>query len=229
MRLATLCTSSYLLGVTVATSVLTPTPSLTTLIARETSVATPSPAQTTGVDFITTEHITIAGETNAYHTQAAKTIEIAIPTCIQTITPDPNGHVPPGTCGALWDYYPSFVAALIFTGIFGVLTITHVYQAVKLRKVQPMHKYASNVVTNLDFRRFVGSLSWGALGNSPRSSSAPSAPNTSKALASISSSRSSFSWLHCVRVHSVPLHHYQPSNNIVHQGSTPSTTWSSAA
>lgn len=58
-----------------------------------------------------------------------RTIDIVIPTCIRTITPDANGYLPPGTCGALYNYYPSFVAALVTTVLFAVLTIVHVWQA----------------------------------------------------------------------------------------------------
>ncbi|KAH8775981.1 RTA1 like protein-domain-containing protein, partial [Hyaloscypha sp. PMI_1271] len=73
--------------------------------------------------------ITIPGITNAHVTLSPQTISIAVPTCIQTITPDKNGYVSPGTCHALYDYYPSFTAALAFSVIFGMLTIAHIAQA----------------------------------------------------------------------------------------------------
>ncbi|KAI1483239.1 RTA1 like protein-domain-containing protein [Daldinia eschscholtzii] len=88
----------------------------------------------TGIYFLTTQHATVGGITNAHTTVAAKTIDIVIPTCIQTIEPDKNGYLPPGTCNALWDYYPSFSAALVFTIIFGLLTLVHLYQALAYRK-----------------------------------------------------------------------------------------------
>jgi hypothetical protein len=90
---------------------------------------------TAAVEFITTELINIAGVTNAHVTIAEKTITIAIPTCIQTITPDKNGYVPPGTCNAMYDYYPSFTAAIIVSVAFGVLTVAHTAQAAIYRKV----------------------------------------------------------------------------------------------
>ncbi|EFQ29049.1 RTA1 domain-containing protein [Colletotrichum graminicola] len=64
----------------------------------------------------------------------AKTIEIAIPTCIQTIKPDVNGYVPPGECGAIWNYYPSFVAAAVFAVLFALLTAVHIWQTAKHKK-----------------------------------------------------------------------------------------------
>jgi hypothetical protein len=119
----------------------TPTPTTpATLLPQETSSAAPS-TSTTDIEFTSTEHITIAGETDAHVTLAPHTIDIAIPTCSQTITPDKNGYVLPGTCNALWDYYPSFTAALIFAILFFTLTSVHIYQAVAYKKVQitPFH------------------------------------------------------------------------------------------
>jgi hypothetical protein len=87
-------------------------------------------------EFETTSYDTIAGVTNGHVTIPAKTIAISFPTCIQTITPDKNGYLPPGTCNALWDYYPSFVTAVAFSVLFGALTTIHIGQAVKYRKVR---------------------------------------------------------------------------------------------
>ncbi|KAI0888498.1 RTA1 like protein-domain-containing protein [Annulohypoxylon maeteangense] len=101
---------------------------------RQTTEAVTSAPTATGVDFLTTEHITIDGFTNAHATNPAKTIDVVIPTCIQTIEPDANGYLPPGTCHALWDYYPSFSAAMAFTIIFGLLTVAHLYQSIAYRK-----------------------------------------------------------------------------------------------
>lgn len=118
----------------------TPTPTSETLInyfhgvvRQATAVVTNTPTAT-GVDFMTTQHITIEGFTNGHATIPAKTIDIVLPTCIQNIEPDANGHLPPGTCHALWNYYPSFSAALAFTVIFGILTLAHLYQAIAYRK-----------------------------------------------------------------------------------------------
>ncbi|KAL2074073.1 hypothetical protein VTL71DRAFT_7851 [Oculimacula yallundae] len=57
-------------------------------------------------------------------------LNLPTPTCVQTIKPDKNGHVPPGTCNALWSYYPSFIAAVVTAAIFGVITIVHVGEAI---------------------------------------------------------------------------------------------------
>jgi hypothetical protein len=107
-----------------------PTP---TLAPRDTATAT-----TTAIEFMTTEYITIAGETNDHFTRAPETIIIAVPTCIQTITPDKNGFVPPGTCNALYDYYPNFTAAVVFAALFGMSAIAHISQATYFKTVCSM-------------------------------------------------------------------------------------------
>ncbi|PVH74825.1 hypothetical protein DL98DRAFT_551951 [Cadophora sp. DSE1049] len=57
-------------------------------------------------------------------------LNLPTPTCVQTIIPDKNGFVPPGTCNALWNYYPSFVAAIVTAGIFGAITLVHIGEAI---------------------------------------------------------------------------------------------------
>ncbi|KAF5677546.1 RTA1-like protein [Fusarium heterosporum] len=85
--------------------------------------------------FTTTKAIaTIGGTTDEYVTLPAKTIQIVIPTCVQTLEPDENGYLPPGTCNANWNYYPSFSAAAAFAVLFAVLTAVHVWQAAKYKK-----------------------------------------------------------------------------------------------
>lgn len=118
---------------TAALAISTPFSTPTTTLPN---TATTSPAASTNsVYFLTTEYITIPGVTNAHVTIPAKTIDIAIPTCIHTINPDKNGYVPPGTCGALYDYYPSFAAAIVVAILFGILTIAHITQAAVYKKV----------------------------------------------------------------------------------------------
>jgi hypothetical protein len=116
----------------------------TSAFALSTTFSVPSPTLaprdiatdiTSAIEFMTTNYITIPGVTNDHVTLAPQTISIAVPTCIQTITPDKNGYVPPGTCNALYDYYPSFAAALVFSIIFGMLTIAHIGQAVFFKTV----------------------------------------------------------------------------------------------
>ena len=124
-------------GTSLSTTFTAPTP---TLIPRDATTIT-----TTGIYFMTTEYITIAGETDAHFTLAPQTITIALPTCIQTITPDKNGYVPPGTCNALYDYYPSLGAAVVFSAIFGMLMIAHISQAVYFKTVSSsisFHSYS---------------------------------------------------------------------------------------
>ena len=91
-------------------------------------------AEPTGY-FLTTKKVIIPGVTNDVVNIPGKTIEIVLPTCIQTIEPDKNGYVPPGECGSLYNYYPSFIAAIIASVTFGILTVAHITQAAMLKKV----------------------------------------------------------------------------------------------
>ncbi|KAF7558761.1 hypothetical protein G7046_g5398 [Stylonectria norvegica] len=113
-----------------------PTPTaLATLAARATTA--PAESATTSYptgDFIITDHITVTGVTQSHVTIPGKTIAFARPTCVRTLTPDKNGHLPPGTCGAIWDYYPSFAAATVFALLFAALTAVHIWQAAKYKK-----------------------------------------------------------------------------------------------
>lgn len=127
-----LSASPALAGV-IPVTIPTPTlsPSKVTLAPRE-----DEPTAAPKSIFTTTNHITIGGVTNSHVTIPGHTIDVAIPTCKQTITPDENGYVPPGTCGAIWDYYPSFAAALTFAFLFGGLMVLHIWQAAKYKKVR---------------------------------------------------------------------------------------------
>ncbi|KAJ4269813.1 hypothetical protein NW762_001482 [Fusarium torreyae] len=123
----------YLLSGSVSAVALPPAPTQThqiTLAAREAS-ATAAPEGW----FTTTKNIaTIGGTTDKYVTIPAKTISIVIPTCVQTLEPDENGYLPPGTCNANWNYYPSFAAAVAFAILFAALTAVHVWQAARYKK-----------------------------------------------------------------------------------------------
>lgn len=110
---------------------------ITELRHREVATDTMSRSSSTEmITFTTTKLIVIDGETNSVLTIPAKTITLALPTCIQTIEPDSNGYVPPGTCGAIWNYYPSHGAAVGFTILFAVLVVIHVWMAVRYKKVR---------------------------------------------------------------------------------------------
>jgi hypothetical protein len=105
-------------------------------VARQVTSAATSAPTSDSIYFLSTDYITISGFTNSHVTQPDKTVTLALPTCIQTIEPDANGHLPPGTCNALWNYYPSFGAALAFALLFGALIIAHIYQASRYKKVR---------------------------------------------------------------------------------------------
>lgn len=104
------------------------------LIQRQISPApTAPPTSATNGYYISEKYITIPGFTNEHATKHDETITIAIPTCSQTIIPDKNGYLPPGTCGAKYKYYPSFNAALVTAILFGILTAGHIALAVMYR------------------------------------------------------------------------------------------------
>lgn len=55
--------------------------------------------------------------------------------CI-TATPGKNGYVPPEACNAEWSYSPSFAAAVLFTVLFGLTTLTQLCQAIYYKKLR---------------------------------------------------------------------------------------------
>lgn len=126
-------------------STTTPSPPSQTLIARDTTLL-PSPTLAADGTFLTTEHIILDGVTNSHLTLPAKTINIVRPTCIQTLTPDENGYLPPGTCNAIWNYYPSFNAAVVFAVLFALVMGVHVWQAVRYKKVRMFFSLLSLLV-----------------------------------------------------------------------------------
>lgn len=114
----------------------TPSP---TLISRDEPVTsaplpTSDPTNDLGV-YITTKLVIVPGVTNEAVTIAEKTITLKLPTCHHTIAPDSNGYRPPGTCGALFAYYPSFYAAVVMTIVFGILAVVHIFLAAKHKAV----------------------------------------------------------------------------------------------
>jgi hypothetical protein len=60
-------------------------------------------------------------------------LDLPTPTCTQTIVPDKNGYLPPGTCNSLYNFYPSFTAAVIMTAVFGILSFAHIVQAIMFK------------------------------------------------------------------------------------------------
>ncbi|TVY26891.1 Protein RTA1 [Lachnellula hyalina] len=103
------------------------------LVPRDTTISPSPTAAPTGIYFSTTIYDIITGVTDDQVKIPQRTITIVIPTCSHTITPDKNGYVPPGTCGALYEYYPSFGAAIFFSILFGVLSISHIFLAAKFK------------------------------------------------------------------------------------------------
>ena len=188
-------------GLTMAAVAVSTIPESTpTLNPRETT-ASQSASTTSAIEFITTQYITIAGQTNDHVTLNPQTIALALPTCIQTITPDKNGYVPPGTCGALYDYYPSFAAAVAFAVLFGMLTVAHIAQAAIFKKVslstaQPcprnLRDESSLRLTFSGHRNFVGSSSWDVSGKLHPSLREQYQHDTSRTVLLSSSQASSF-------------------------------------
>jgi hypothetical protein len=111
-----------------ATVTTDPSTAVQEIAARQTTapIASSTVAPISDIYFITTEWLTVG--------YPASTIPLILTTCLPTITPDANGYVPPGTCNAIWDYYPSFAAAIFLAAIFLGLTISHIWQAAWYKK-----------------------------------------------------------------------------------------------
>jgi hypothetical protein len=62
-------------------------------------------------------------------TLSSLSLDLPTPTCTRTVQPDKNGYLPPGTCDALYNYYPSFNAAVVMAVIFGIISVIHIAQA----------------------------------------------------------------------------------------------------
>ena len=164
-------------------------PPLKEFAARQAATTTPVPSTTPGLPagyFISTMYITIDGVTNDHLTLAPKTIAIPMTTCSRSLTPDENGYLPPGTCGALWSYYPSFGAAAGFAALFAILTAVHIWQAIKYKKVSPlpfwMCAFFGLVLSFFYLRHSVGSSLSRVSGRRRPIPSALSAPGISRAL-----------------------------------------------
>lgn len=67
-------------------------------------------------------------------THSSTTTASASATCTTAI-PDKNGHVDPSACNAIYEYYPSFAAAILFSGLLLAAVILHIFQAAKFKKV----------------------------------------------------------------------------------------------
>ncbi|KPM34594.1 hypothetical protein AK830_g11971 [Neonectria ditissima] len=124
-------------GLALAIPSTTHAPAATAHLSERQPTAAAQEAKTTAIPtgyFTTTKLIVISGVTESHVTIPAKTITLALPTCIQTLEPDENGFLPPGTCNAIWKYYPSLAAALLFAGLFAALTAVHIHQAARYKK-----------------------------------------------------------------------------------------------
>ncbi|KUJ13210.1 RTA1-domain-containing protein [Mollisia scopiformis] len=71
--------------------------------------------------------------TSTISSTASTTVASATATCT-TAVPDKNGYVDPSACNALYEYYPSFGAAVLFSFLFSTVTALHIFQAAKFHK-----------------------------------------------------------------------------------------------
>jgi hypothetical protein len=74
-------------------------------------------------------HISIPPVSIPPVTEPSLSLNLSSNTCTPTVKPDQNGYVPPDQCNALYQYYPSFGAAIAFSVIFGIIMMTHFVQA----------------------------------------------------------------------------------------------------
>ncbi|MCJ1357595.1 MAG: hypothetical protein MMC33_007591 [Icmadophila ericetorum] len=133
------CSRTVLLARFLTIFLLSATTTLATSPVPPTTTAPPSLQARVSIPPVSITPITIRPHTpyvpiHPTHTQISLDLHLPTPTCIQTIVPDKNGFVPPGTCSALYEFYPSFGAALLFSILFGALTIAHIAQAVHYKK-----------------------------------------------------------------------------------------------
>jgi hypothetical protein len=59
----------------------------------------------------------------------------ATATCI-SVTPDKNGYVPEWACGANYNFYPNFGAAIFFSVAFGLSLFIHIFQTFYHKKIR---------------------------------------------------------------------------------------------
>jgi len=88
------------------------------------------------ISLVSISHVSIdrASITPVSFSLTSLSLHLPSSTCTQTIKPDKNGYVPPGTCGSLYNYYPSFAAAIIFSVLFGAVMVVHIGQAAIYKK-----------------------------------------------------------------------------------------------
>jgi hypothetical protein len=101
---------------------ITPPPVLSARAAEFTGVSIPE----VSIPPVSIPSITVNSYTRS---EFSLSLNLPTPTCTRTITPDKNGYLPPGTCEALYNFYPSFAAAAVMATVFGILTAAHLIQA----------------------------------------------------------------------------------------------------
>ncbi|KAL4811792.1 RTA1 like protein-domain-containing protein [Aspergillus spinulosporus] len=114
-----------------------PAPTAAPIPAIPTLITAPSPVPTTGSSGPTKSLETRDFEpsldlpTISIEPFTLSSLDLNLPsnTCTPTVSPDANGYVPPDQCNALYNYYPSFAAAVAFSVLFGILMIAHFIQA----------------------------------------------------------------------------------------------------
>lgn len=110
-------------------------PALTALVTSSASSVTPVPrAYITAPPSVDLPSLTARAPPSSKFSLSLD-LHLPTPTCTQTITPDKNGFVPPGTCGSLYNYYPSFAAAVVASVFFGAISLVHLGQTVYFKTV----------------------------------------------------------------------------------------------
>jgi hypothetical protein len=79
----------------------------------------------------------VASSTDSAITSSAS----AQPTCLN-VPPGRHDYVPPYACNAVWNYDVSFPAAMVFSVMFGIVTIAHLTLGIAFRKVNPSFIHA---------------------------------------------------------------------------------------
>ena len=109
-------------------------PTQTSALPAQTPSPAPEPTQAielrAAAPSFTGVHISLKSISKFSYSHSSISLDLPSSTCTQSIKPDKNGYVPPGSCGALWNYYPSFGAAILFSVLFGGVMIAHLAQGI---------------------------------------------------------------------------------------------------
>ncbi|KAL6232011.1 RTA1 like protein-domain-containing protein [Aspergillus navahoensis] len=115
------------------------------------AIPAPTPAPTASAKSIETRDFEVSLDlpTISIKSFTLSSIDLNLPsnTCTPPVIPDANGYVLPDQCNALFEYYPSFAAAVAFSILFGALTTAHFVQATVYKSGFVWHQQDTTILT----------------------------------------------------------------------------------